>query len=177
MAQDSIHCVALKIVYNSFQEPSIDLRSKVNTEFNLMKELSKNNPRFVVNMISSFVDTIVPNQMPDWDADSVSPSSICIVMEAFPFNLKEVLTNKGGKIPEKDALLILYQLCLAVQLLQEHQIVHRDIKLDNVLADEEGRVVLADFGFSMKLEGLKMAFLYPNMPLGGEFLGFLCFSV
>ena len=110
-------------------------------EFNLMKELSNDNPRFVVNMILSFVDTIVPANMPDWDADSVSLSSVCIVMEQFPFNLKEVLTNRG-KLPEKDALIILYQLCLGVQFLQKFQIVHRDIKLDNVLAGKEGRVVL-----------------------------------
>lgn len=139
--------VAVKVIYNSFQEPSVDLQEKGHKEFSLVQACGDYS-RFFVNMFSLFVDKVKPSEMPGWDADdNVSHSSIFIVMEAFPYNLKQFLHNNA--ISERKALLILYQLCLAVEFLQKFEIAHRDIKLDNILVDDKLRVVLADFGSAM----------------------------
>jgi len=76
-----------------------------------------------------------------------------VVMPYFPKDLKRVLksTRKHGEVfQDARAVRVMYHLLLAVRHLKAHAIVHRDIKLDNVLLAnvgmEEEAAVLTDFG-------------------------------
>lgn len=44
------------------------------------------------------------------------------------------------------------QLCLAVAYVHQMGVVHRDLKLENVLLDERCQVKLGDFGFTREFE-------------------------
>lgn len=57
--------------------------------------------------------------------------------------------KKGLKLPEKECQTIFKQLVEAVAYLHRANIVHRDLKLDNILIDEDKRIKLIDFGFSI----------------------------
>ncbi|KAG6887735.1 hypothetical protein C0992_010922 [Termitomyces sp. T32_za158] len=57
-----------------------------------------------------------------------------------------------GRLLEEEARLVFGQLCLAVAYLHERGIVHRDLKLENVLLDERCRIKLGDFGFTREYE-------------------------
>lgn len=59
----------------------------------------------------------------------------------------DYLKNRPTGIPEKDALSIFAQLCLAIKYMHDNCIAHRDIKLENILLTNK-IVKLADFGFS-----------------------------
>ncbi|RXW20333.1 hypothetical protein EST38_g5523 [Candolleomyces aberdarensis] len=56
------------------------------------------------------------------------------------------------RLPEDEGKIIFGQLCLAVAYLHDNGIVHRDLKLENVLLDERCRVKLGDFGFTREYE-------------------------
>ncbi|KAF7369102.1 Serine/threonine-protein kinase MARK2 [Mycena venus] len=92
--------------------------------------------------------------------------------------LFDYLVEKG-RIPEDEAKIIFGQLCLAVGYLHDKGIVHRDLKLENVLLDERCRVKLGDFGFTREFEkGALMetfcgttGYASPEMLQGRKYLG------
>ena len=53
------------------------------------------------------------------------------------------------KLEEKECKLIFKQIVDAVAYMHGKSFVHRDLKLDNILIDEQGRIKLIDFGFSI----------------------------
>lgn len=62
----------------------------------------------------------------------------------------ENLRTQGG-LDEWKIAAIYENLCCALSFLHSKGIVHRDVKLENVLIDAEGRAVLSDFGVSRVL--------------------------
>lgn len=79
-------------------------------------------------------------------------SSIWIVTELCSGGeLFDYLVEKG-RLSEDETRIVFGQLCLAVAYLHEKGIVHRDLKLENVLLDERCRVKLGDFGFTREFE-------------------------
>ncbi|KAK7040734.1 hypothetical protein VNI00_009640 [Paramarasmius palmivorus] len=79
-------------------------------------------------------------------------SSIWIVTELCSGGeLFDYLAEKG-RLSEDETRFLFGQLCLAVAYLHEQGIVHRDLKLENVLLDERCRVKLGDFGFTREYE-------------------------
>lgn len=60
------------------------------------------------------------------------------------------LIKERGRIPWKETLVLLEQLCEGLEHAHEQGIVHRDLKPSNVLIDDE-RAMLSDFGFARAL--------------------------
>ena len=65
-------------------------------------------------------------------------------------NLREVM--RGERLPARQALSLVPQICDALQYAHDEGIVHRDIKPENILVDRKGRIKIADFGLA-KLTG------------------------
>jgi|GEM_PF-3946577 len=61
--------------------------------------------------------------------------------------LLEVLEQRGS-LPPDEVLEIARQLCAALRVVHETGMLHRDIKPNNIIHCEDGRVVLVDFGLS-----------------------------
>ncbi|KAF8904595.1 hypothetical protein CPB85DRAFT_1437775 [Mucidula mucida] len=79
-------------------------------------------------------------------------SSVWIVTELCSGGeLFDYLVEKG-RLSEEETTIMFGQLCLAVAYLHGKGIVHRDLKLENVLLDERCRVKLGDFGFTREFE-------------------------
>ncbi|KAI0674278.1 Pkinase-domain-containing protein [Trametes maxima] len=92
--------------------------------------------------------------------------------------LFDYLAEKG-RLGEEEARVLFGQLCLAVAYVHEKGIVHRDLKLENVLLDERCRVKLGDFGFTREFEKGSLletfcgttGYAAPEMLLAKKYLG------
>jgi serine/threonine protein kinase len=73
-------------------------------------------------------------------------SELCAGGELFDYLLER------GRLPEREARALVGQLALAVAHLHARGIVHRDLKLENVLLDAQCRAKLSDFGFAREFE-------------------------
>ncbi|MCI0351167.1 MAG: protein kinase [Acidobacteriales bacterium] len=57
-----------------------------------------------------------------------------------------------GKLPVSDAVNIVQQACRGLQAAHMEGVVHRDLKPGNLMRDQQGRVVVMDFGLAHSLE-------------------------
>jgi eukaryotic-like serine/threonine-protein kinase len=70
-------------------------------------------------------------------------------------NLKQVI-ERGGPLPIRDALLLALQMARALSFAHTRGLIHRDVKPQNVLLNEDGQAKMTDFGIarSVDVEGV-----------------------
>ena len=61
-------------------------------------------------------------------------------------NLREYIQSKGGKVSEEETLSLLHPVLTSLKKLHIEGVIHRDISPDNILLNEDGQVILIDFG-------------------------------
>jgi len=66
-------------------------------------------------------------------------------------DLKSLLVEKG-KLPPEQAVDIVQQVCLALEAAHSEGVVHRDLKPQNIMVDQQGRASVMDFGIARSLE-------------------------
>jgi serine/threonine protein kinase/Flp pilus assembly protein TadD len=75
-----------------------------------------------------------------------------VTMELVPGrDLRSILEDRG-KLPPDEAVDIFQQICLALQAAHGAGILHRDLKPQNVMREDSGRVVVMDFGLARTIE-------------------------
>lgn len=68
-------------------------------------------------------------------------------------SLQKYLSDRGGKLPLKEALRILIEVISALRKVHGNGIIHRDLKPANIMIDgDDGRAILVDFGLSKECE-------------------------
>jgi tetratricopeptide (TPR) repeat protein/predicted Ser/Thr protein kinase len=66
-------------------------------------------------------------------------------------DLREII-QKRGKLPPSEAVGIMVQVCRALDAAHSEDILHRDLKPQNIMIDAQGRVIVMDFGLARSLE-------------------------
>jgi len=66
------------------------------------------------------------------------------------------LLRKRGRLPVSEAVRIIISIAEALECAHSSGIVHRDVKPDNILSDENGRFKIMDFGIARITEGTQL---------------------
>lgn len=102
--------------------------------------------------IVPYLESFLARSMPSIPCEDV----LCIVMSRCEHDLREECVRARdagvGRLPEDQVLSWLAQLCWGLQHLHARKFLHRDLKPQNVLLTQSGRVCLADFGVASNLE-------------------------
>ncbi|KAG0366235.1 Protein kinase [Gamsiella multidivaricata] len=108
----------------------------------------------VVNEILVMKESTNPNIVNYLDSFLVKGQELWVVMEYMEGGaLTDVIDN--NKLSESQIACICFETCKGLQHLHSQNIIHRDIKSDNVLMDPYGHVKITDFGFCAKLTDQK----------------------
>ena len=62
--------------------------------------------------------------------------------------LYHLLRDRGGRLPESEALELAARICGALEYLHERAIIHRDLKPENIMVCDDGSIRIMDFGIS-----------------------------
>jgi eukaryotic-like serine/threonine-protein kinase len=70
-------------------------------------------------------------------------------------DLRRLLLD-NGKLPPEQAVEIVRQVCLALDAAHSAGVIHRDLKPQNIMKDQQGRILVMDFGLarSLKSDGM-----------------------
>ena len=68
-----------------------------------------------------------------------------------PSDLQKWMAEKRKDCQMIDIIRICYEISCGVLHLWNHGVVHRDLKLKNILIDDEGHIVIIDFGSAVKV--------------------------
>ncbi len=69
-------------------------------------------------------------------------------------SLREILSNRGNQFEEQEIEAIVAPLCIGLEQLHSNELIHRDIKPDNIIIRPNGTPVLIDFGAVIDLNDL-----------------------
>lgn len=79
-----------------------------------------------------------------------------IVMEYVRGRTLKQLISQRGALDKKEAVDIMIQLTSAVQHAHENNIIHRDIKPQNVLVKDDGTIKITDFGIALAHDAVQL---------------------
>jgi len=93
-----------------------------------------------------------------------SPAHIYVIMEyAASGSLLDYVRNRR-KLSEREACWFFKQIVLGLEFCHSVQVVHRDIKLENILLDHSNRLKLIDFGLSTFVQPGKLLRVHCGSP-------------
>uniref|UniRef100_A0A8C4P088 non-specific serine/threonine protein kinase n=1 Tax=Dicentrarchus labrax TaxID=13489 RepID=A0A8C4P088_DICLA len=128
-------------------DPINDVDEEIEAEYNILRSLS-NHPN-VVKFYGMF-----------YKSDKLSGGQLWLVLElcngGSVTELIKGLLIRGQRLQEPVIAYILYSALLGLQHLHNNQIIHRDVKGNNILLTAEGGVKLVDFGVSAQLTSARL---------------------
>jgi len=143
----------------------------------LKNKHAKQKIKHEINILSHLRHPFINQILDSFETDK----HIFIVMEYVCGDLLDFI-RKRGKLSESISKLIFKQIIEGLRYIHKKKIVHRDIKLDNILIDLTNTVKICDFGVSRKLSNGDVmyehcgtpAYIAPEIFQNKGYEGYLC---
>ena len=157
--------LAIKMHFNYGQSTKTFL--KLCVEAGVLKEIPKHpNIIFLLHdfysrptqeMVSACIGDEEVHQMMIKEFNAISGkneyrTSLFLMYQRYPSNLQRWSLEKRKDCQMIDLIRICYEISCGVLHLWNHGFVHRDLKLDNILIDDEGHILIIDFGMAIKVD-------------------------
>ena len=144
---------------------------------NLKKKNARQKIRNEIGMLSGLRHPFINQILDSFETDT----HIFIVMEYICGDLLGFI-RKRGKLSETVSKIVFKQLIEGLKYIHHKKIVHRDIKLDNILIDLTNTIKICDFGVSRKISGDEImhehcgtpAYIAPEIFENQGYSGFQC---
>ena len=107
-----------------------------------------------------------PNVVAVMDADVDGPTGLHYSVQEFVDGGSVRDRLRKGPFDEKNGLLVVASLARALVAAAEHDVIHRDIKPDNILLTKDGKVKLADLGLAKQLGEKTGGLTLTESPMG-----------
>ncbi|KAH7931322.1 kinase-like protein [Leucogyrophana mollusca] len=121
--------------YNHGREASDIARSIVETEFNILQRVTAAGSPFLTSLLYAFSDD----------------DNFYFVMKFYPQTLRQRLEDRDVPLHLPQIRIWAAELVLAVQTLHDLNVIHRDLKADNILITPSGHLCVGDFGVSYEV--------------------------
>ncbi|WP_131098113.1 Stk1 family PASTA domain-containing Ser/Thr kinase [Streptomonospora litoralis] len=131
-----------------------DLRLDRRLACKVMHASLAQDPAFVrrfINEAHSVAKLSHPNVVQVYD-QGTDQGHVYLAMEYVPGQTLREMLNERGRLAPADALDIISPVLAALGAAHQAGLVHRDVKPENVLLTEDGRVKVADFGLARAVE-------------------------
>lgn len=169
-ALDGDNYVAIKILKEEFLRRDTDSIVSVQNEITILKSLKHSG---IINM-SEYGDqgkVVKPS-------GRVIENLVYIIMEFIQGGLLFDLCQTMGKMGEDAGRFFLNQMLDSVEYMHNKSVVHRDLKLENILVDDNLNLKVADFGFACykNIDALRsyrgtMTYMAPEIKEGKTYVG------
>ncbi|EPX72757.1 STE/STE20/PAKA protein kinase Shk2 [Schizosaccharomyces octosporus yFS286] len=111
---------------------------------------SQSRKELLLNEITVMRESFHPNIVSFLDAFLIKERHLWVVMEYMDAgSLTDIIQRH--KLNEEQVARICLETCKGIQHLHARNVIHRDIKSDNVLINKEGQIKITDFGFCARL--------------------------
>ena len=127
------HFVAIKCLRKKELNKQVECKKKVAQDMQILQHLTRN--QNVVKLYDSFE----------------TASHLCFVMELCAGGDLLGFVRRRKKLDETIAKFLFKQVAKGLAYCHRNRVLHRDIKLENLLLDDEGTVKICDFGVSQLL--------------------------
>lgn len=171
-----VESIAVKILFNMGINTS-KVKNSFANEYEILKLLP-----FHVNIIpilNEFLDRPPPEflehfppdlkQLVAHDIDGKLRTTTCILMPIFE-SFEVFLKREFSRLSLKDKFGFISDIINGVEFLFNHDVVHRDLKLNNLLINTSGRIIISDFGCSTQLAPDKTIYIAPGESIGGNIM-------
>ena len=161
---------AIKILKEEFLRRDQDSILSVHNEITILKNLSHSG---IINMLEygDAGQVVKPS-------GRIIDNLVFIVMEFVQGGLLFDLCQTMGAMGEDAGRFFLHQMLDSVEFMHTRRVVHRDLKLENILIDDNLNLKLADFGFACykNIDTLKsyrgtMTYMAPEIKEGKQYKG------
>jgi serine/threonine protein kinase len=168
--QNTTEHVAIKILKDEFLKRDHDSILSVHNEITILKNLDHAG---IIRMVDygDAGQVIKPS-------GRMIDNLVFIIMEFVQGGLLFDLCQTMGAMGEDAGRFFLWQLIDSVEYMHTRRVVHRDLKLENILIDEQLNLKLADFGFACykSIDSLKsyrgtMTYMAPEIKEGKVYKG------
>ncbi|GFO11680.1 serine/threonine-protein kinase nek8 [Plakobranchus ocellatus] len=134
------------VLYKKKDDESLVILKEIN-----MHDLNSSERQLALNEVSVLALLDHPNIVSYYDSFEEDGVLMIEIEYADNGTLAQHLAKQDKPMDEKDILLMFQQIVAAIRHIHSHNILHRDLKTDNIFLTKEGVVKVGDFGISKML--------------------------